>query len=89
MCGKCININTKTANALHNFSLWLNDNMTESDTSNAELAQYVGVERKTVIEWRHGRRFPKLNQLVMIFDYFDQGWVQIPFFREFNHGNEM
>ena len=89
MCDKCIDINTKTANALHNFSLWLNDNMTASAVSNTELSRHVGVERKTVTEWRHGRRFPKLDQLVMIFDYFDQGWVQIPFYREFNHGNEV
>ena len=87
MCGKCIDINTKTANALHNFALWLSDHMIESDTTDAELAQYVGVERKTVYAWRHGERFPKLDQLVMVFDYFDENWVQIPFFKEFGHGN--
>ena len=89
MCGKCIDINTKTANALHNFALWLSDHMIESDTTDAELAQYVGVERKTVFEWRHGGRFPKLDQLVMVFDYFDENWVQIPFYREYGHGKEM
>ena len=89
MCGKCININTKTANALHNFALWLSDHMTEFDTTDAELAQYVGVERKTVFEWRHGGRFPKLDQLVMVFDYFDENWVQIPFYREYGNGKEM
>ena len=86
MCGKCIQINTKTANALHNFSIWLTDHMKESDITDAELAQYIGCERKTIIEWRKGRRFPKLDQLVMCFDFFDEGWVQIPFFREFNNG---
>ena len=89
MCGKCIDINTKTANALHNLALWLSDHMTESDTTDAELAQYVGVERKTVFEWRHGGRFPKLDQLVMVFDYFDENWVQIPFYREYGNGKEM
>ena len=89
MYGKCIDINTKTANALHNFALWLSDHMIESDTTDAELAQYVGVERKTVFAWRNGRRFPKLDQLVMVFDYFDENWVQIPFYREYGHGKEM
>lgn len=89
MCGKCIEINKKTANALHNFEFWLSNHMTESDISNAKLAQYVGVDRKTVIEWRHGRRFPKLDQLVMVFDYFDENWVQIPFYKEFGHGKEV
>lgn len=87
MCGKCIDINTKTANALHNLALWLSDHMTESDTTDAELAQYVGVERKTVFEWRHEGRFPKLDQLVMVFDFFDENWVQIPFYKEYGHGD--
>lgn len=88
MCGKCIPITTKTANALHNFSLWLQDKMKESDTTDAELAQWVGCERKTILAIRNGQKFPKLDQLVMIFDFFDEGWVQIPFYREFKHENE-
>lgn len=88
MCGKCIPITTKTANALHNFSLWLQDKMKESDTTDAELAQWVGCERKTILAIRNGQKFPKLDQLVMIFDFFDEGWVQIPFYREFKHGDK-
>ena len=37
---------------------------------------------------RNGQKFPKLDQLVMIFDFFDEGWVQIPFYREFKHENK-
>lgn len=88
MCGKCIPITAKTANALHNFSQWLQDKMKESDTTDAELAQWVGCERKTIFAIRNGQKFPKLDQLVMIFDFFDEGWVQIPFYREFKHENE-
>ena len=88
MCGKCIDINTKTATALHNFSRWLTIRMANSDITDAELAEHVGVDRKTVIQWRLGRRFPKLDQLVMVFDYFDKGWVQIPFYKEMeDYGN--
>lgn len=88
MCGKCININTKTAAALYNFSRWLTTRMTKSGITDAELAEHVGVERKTVIQWRLGRRFPKLDQLVMVFDYFDKTWVQIPFYKEMeDYGN--
>lgn len=88
MCGKCVPITTKTANALHNFSRWLQIRMTESDTTCAELAQYIGCERKTIIEWRRGRRFPKLDQLVLCFDYFDKNMVVIPFNKEFeDYGN--
>lgn len=88
MCGKCIDINTKTANALHNFSKWLQARMDKSDTTDAEIALYVGCDRKTVLAWRKGERFPKLDQLVMVFDFFDKNMVCIPFNKEFeDYGN--
>ena len=43
MAGKCVPITAKTANDLHNFSHWLQIRMEKSDTTDAELAQYVGV----------------------------------------------
>lgn len=62
--------------------------MKESDTTVEELAQYVGCERKTIIRIRNGQGFPKLDQLVMIFDYFDKNMVIIPFNKEFeDYGN--
>ena len=88
MCGKCIPITTKTANALHNFSHWLQVRMKASDTTDAELAQYVGCERKTIMEIRNGRKFPKMDQLVMIFDFFDKNMIVVPFNKEFeDYGN--
>lgn len=88
MCGNCIPITTKTANALHNFSHWLQIRMENSDTTEAELAEYLGCSRKTVMSIKLGRTFPKLDQLVMIFDYFDKGWVQVPFYKEMDdYGN--
>ena len=88
MAGKCVPITAKTANALHNFSHWLQIRMEKSDTTDAELAQYVGCERKTILDIRNGKRFPKLDQLVLIFDYFDKNMVVIPFNKEFeDYGN--
>ena len=82
MCGKCIPMTNKTVNALDNFSHWLQRQMKESDTTDAELAQYVGCSRKTILHIRNGLVFPRLDQLVMIFDYFEWNWVQIPFYKE-------
>lgn len=88
MCGKCSPITVKTANALHNFTRWLDVRMKASDTTNEELAQYVGCDRKTIMRIRHGQVFPKLDQVVLIFDYFDKNMVVIPFKKEYeDYGN--
>lgn len=88
MCGKCLPITAKTANALHNFTHWLEIRMKDSDTTDAELADYVGCDRKTIFKIRHGYYFPKLDQLVLIFDYFDKNMVVIPFNKEYeDYGN--
>lgn len=88
MADKCIPINIKTANALYNFTTWLTKKMDECDISDAELAQYVGVERKTILDIRLGKRFPKLDILVMIFDFFDKSSVIVPFSREIPDDNK-
>lgn len=85
MCGNCMPINMKTANALNNFSGWLAKQMVLTGTKDEDIAQYLGMTRKTVLEIRLGRRFPKLDQVVMIFDYFGKNNVIIPFDREINY----
>lgn len=88
MCGRCSPITNKSANALHNFTHWLDTRMKSSDTTNEELALYVGCDRKTIMRIRHGEVFPKLDQIVMIFDFFDKNMVCIPFNKEFeDYGN--
>ena len=88
MCGSCSPITAKTANALHNFTRWLAVRMKDSLTTDEELAQYVGCERKTIMRIRNGEVFPKLDQIVLIFDYFDKNMVIIPFNKEYeDYGN--
>ena len=88
MCGKCLPITAKTATALYNFTNWLEKRMKDTDTTDAELAQFVGCDRKTILKIRHGEYYPKLDQLVLFFDYFDKNWVQIPFYKDMeDYGN--
>lgn len=88
MCGKCVPITTKTSTVLHNFTRWLTVRMEASDTTDEELAQHVGCDRKTILRIRHGEVFPKLDQIVLIFDYFDKNMVVIPFNKEYeDYGN--
>lgn len=88
MCGNCSPITAKTSTALNNFTNWLEVRMKASLTTDVELAQYVGCDRKTILRIRHGEVFPKLDQIVLIFDYFDKDWVQIPFNKDYeDYGN--
>jgi len=74
-----------TVRAHDNFARWLAFKMKESDTSEIELAAAIGVERKTISAIIHKHRSPKLDLVVKIFDYFDQKWVQIPFYKEVDY----
>ena len=88
MCGNCIPITRETANALHNFSVWLRRRMKKDGISQEALAQYIGCDRKTIAAWCLERTFPKLDQLVLVFSFFGYQNVLIPFSMELDHGTE-
>lgn len=72
----------ETITALSNFSSWLIRSMAQSDITCEELAEAVGVNRKSVIAWRNCQRFPKLDHLVKVYKFFGYEWVSIPFTKE-------
>ena len=79
MANKCIPQTVYTITALDNFVDWLVRSMKEADVTNAELADYVGCERKTIIAWKNKERYPRLDQMVKVCDFFGLNWVAIPF----------
>lgn len=79
MANKTIPQTIYTITALDNFVDWMVRSMNEAGVTNAELADYVGVERKTIISWRTKSRYPHLDQMVKVYDFFGLTWVQIPF----------
>lgn len=79
MANKSIPQTVHTITALDNFVDWLTRSMDESGTTVEELARHVGVERKTVIAWRTKIRYPRLDHMVMVCEYFGLNWVAIPF----------
>lgn len=66
-----------TVNATKNFSTWLTEKMAETKTSDATLAQYVGLERKSILKYRNGQSSPKLNVMAAIFAYFGESTIHI------------
>ena len=82
---KTLTQSISTVRAHDNFTRWLTAKMKETDTSEIELAAAIGVERKTIIAILKKHRSPKLDLVVKIFDYFDENWVQIPFYKEVDY----
>ena len=70
-----------TIRAQENFVSWVLKKMEETMTTRYELAQACGVEVKTISAVLNNQRSPKLDLVVKIFDYFDENWVQIPFYK--------
>ena len=79
MANKCILPTVRTDAALKYFSTWLDQKLKKFDVSEATLAQHVGLERKSISKYRNGQSFPKLDVLVMIYDFFDEDAVYVPF----------
>jgi len=78
---RCIPQTIQTIRAMDNFANWLSWKMSESDTTPAELAQAIGLDRKTIAGYLRRERYPKLDVLVMIYAYFGEDWIQIPFYK--------
>lgn len=70
-----------TIRAHENFVSWVLKKMEETMATKYELAQACGVEVKTISAVLNNQRSPKLDLVVKIFDYFDENWVQIPFYK--------
>lgn len=70
-----------TIRAQENFVSWVLEKMEETMTTKYELAQACDVEIKTINAILNNQRSPKLDLVVKIFDYFDENWVQIPFYK--------
>lgn len=78
---KCIPQTIQTIRAMDNFVNWLSWKMSECDVSTEELAEAIGLDKKTIAGYLRRERYPKLDVLVMIYAYFGENWVQIPFYK--------
>lgn len=66
-----------TVNATENFSAWLTEKMAETKTSEAKLAEHVGLERKSIIKYKLGQISPKLDVMAAIFAYFGETSIHV------------
>lgn len=81
MANKSITQTICTIRAQDNFADWLKQKMEESDTSPAELAQAIGLNKRSIEAYLRKDRYPKLDVLAEIYAYFDENWIQIPLYK--------
>lgn len=54
-----------------NFARWLREQMALGFYSDGSLAAKKSMDRKTVLAWRLGQRYPKLDQIARLMEIFD------------------
>ena len=70
--------NKQSASATSYFAYWLCDKMARNDVTAIQLANYVDLERKTIMDYCAGKRYPKLDVLAKIFAFFDCDRIDTP-----------
>ena len=66
-----------TINASKNFGTWLTEKMKETHTTDDKLADYVDMDRKTILRYRHNEGTPRLDLVAKIFAYFGESSIHI------------
>lgn len=70
---------TETIQASIAFSNWLADKLRDTHTTEEQLANAIGLNRKAIVSFVTLARSPKLDHIVKIFNYFGYTSVYIPF----------
>ena len=60
-----------TVNICQNFARWLREQMALGFWSDGSLAAEIDMDRKTILAWRLGQRYPKLDQIARLMEIFN------------------
>lgn len=77
MCNRNIPQSLITINAGQNFSAWLRRQLQLNDLPINEFAANIGIARSSVCAYLNGARYPKLDILAEIYDYFGKTEITI------------
>ena len=67
----------ETVNAIQEFATFLNTEMERWNISEIKLAKDIGLERKTIMAYKLGKRPPKLDVMARIYAYFGHRTITI------------
>lgn len=59
-----------TVTVCQTFARWLREQMALGSWSDGSLATEIDMDRKTVLAWRLGQRYPKLDQIARLMEIF-------------------
>ena len=64
-------------NARQNFANWLTKKMDEKKLSDDALADAIGLDRKTILRYRHCAAVPRMDVVADIYSYFGEKKISI------------
>lgn len=64
-------------NARQNFANWLTKKMDERKLSDDALAAAIGLDRKTILRYRHCAAVPRMDVVATIYAYFGEKKIDI------------
>lgn len=64
-------------NARQNFANWLTRKMEERKLSDDALASAIGLDRKTILRYRHCAAVPRMDVVATIYAYFGEKKIDI------------
>lgn len=64
-------------NARQNFANWLTKKMDERNLTDDALAAAIGLDRKTVLRYRHCAAVPRMDVVATIYAYFGEKKIDI------------
>lgn len=64
-------------NARQNFANWLTRKMEERNLTDDALADAIGLDRKTILRYRHCQGVPRLEVVATIYAYFGEKKIDI------------
>lgn len=64
-------------NARQNFANWLTKKMDERKLSDDALADAIGLDRKTILRYRHCAAVPRMDVVATIYAYFGEKKIDI------------
>ena len=64
-------------NARQNFANWLTKKMEERNLTDDALAAAIGLDRKTILRYRHCAAVPRMDVVATIYAYFGEKKIDI------------
>jgi len=77
MGNKTIEPTNASRAASNNFTRWLRMKLATTNTTHAQLARAIGLERKAIVAYVNNKCSPKLDVVAAIYEYFGEETINL------------